>query len=145
MTPGTPGLGLTGPEARVYAAVRAAIVERRLSPGAKLAEEELAGIYDISRMRVRRVLLSLSHARVVSLFPGRGAFVCKPTPDEARAVFEARRIIETAVLAEMAGPASAALVTRLHRNVAAGRAATRRADRTESIRLSGRVSSAHHG
>lgn len=134
---GSSGVGLTGSEREVFERLRGAIVEQRLPPGAKLTEEELARIYGMSRMRIRRILLSLSNERVVTLFAGRGAFVAKPTPAEARDVFQARRLIETAALAEMAAPASPALIARLRRNVAAERDATRRGDRPGAIRLSG--------
>jgi DNA-binding GntR family transcriptional regulator len=43
-------------------------------------------------------LLRLAHDHIVTLRPNHGATIARPTPDETRAVFEARRMIECAAL-----------------------------------------------
>lgn len=101
--------------ARVYDAVRAAILDHSLAPGTKLPEDELGAIYAVSRTVVRAALQALAHDRLVTLELNRGAFVAQPTRTEAREVFEARALIEpkvAALAAEVATPADAARLRR---------------------------------
>jgi DNA-binding GntR family transcriptional regulator len=104
--------GLNGRETAIFSSLRAAITEQRLLPGARLTEEELAEIYDTSRMRIRRVLLALAQTGMIDLPPGRGAQVARPSAAEARGVFSARRLIEGRLLeAPEAVPGAPALAT----------------------------------
>jgi DNA-binding GntR family transcriptional regulator len=52
-----------------------AIVEHRLHPGTKLAEQKLADHFGVSRTLVRQALFQLSQNRLIRLEPARGAFV----------------------------------------------------------------------
>ena len=74
--------------------LRDAIVDRRLAPGTKLAESEVGTLFDVSRTVVRAALQMLSFEGLVKVERNRGAFVANPTPDEARQVFAARRMVE---------------------------------------------------
>jgi DNA-binding GntR family transcriptional regulator len=58
---------------RIVDAITEAIVERRLMPGTKLAEQQLADIFSVSRTLVRQALNQLSRDRLVTLSPARGA------------------------------------------------------------------------
>jgi DNA-binding GntR family transcriptional regulator len=116
----------------------AAIFEHRLPPGTKLGEDRLAAIFGVSRARIRRVLPRLAHDGVVQLEPNRGAFVAKPTVHEARDVFEARRVIEPAIVQRLLQkPDRRNLVTRLRQHVAAERHARVANDTRAIVRLSG--------
>lgn len=86
----------------IYEKLLTAIFEHRLPPGTKLGEEQLAGIFGVSRARIRSVLPRLAHEGVVRLQPNRGAFVAKPSVTEARDVFETRRILEPAIVQKLA-------------------------------------------
>ena len=66
-----------------------AIVERRLVPGRRLNELELSRLLGVSRSAVRFALLALHHDGLVAFEANRGAFVAKPTLDEAHHLFEA--------------------------------------------------------
>jgi DNA-binding GntR family transcriptional regulator len=66
-----------------------AILERRLIPGRKLNELELSKLLGVSRSLVHFALLGLHHDGLVSFEVNRGAFVAKPTLDEAHFLFEA--------------------------------------------------------
>ena len=74
----------------IVEALTRAIVEHRLQPGTKLAEQKLADHFGVSRTLVRQALFQLSQNRLVRLEPARGAFVAAPSADEARQVFAVR-------------------------------------------------------
>ena len=71
-----------------------AIVEHRLQPGSKLAEQKLADHFGVSRTLVSQALFQLSQNRLITLEPARGAFVAAPSATEARQVFAVRRMLE---------------------------------------------------
>ena len=132
--------GLSAAEQRMLDSTLKVIAERRLAPGAKLAEEELASIFAISRARVRKVLLVLSQRRVVRLEANRGAFVARPGSDEARGALHARRLLEADVargVARLAKQPRAAAVQELRRHLAEETRAIRAHDTVAAVRLSG--------
>jgi DNA-binding GntR family transcriptional regulator len=71
-----------------------AIVEHRLHPGTKLAEQKLADHFGVSRTLVRQALFQLAQNRLIRLEPARGAFVAAPSVEEAKQVFAVRRMLE---------------------------------------------------
>jgi len=83
---------------RIAESITAAIVERRLMPGTKLAEQKIADIFKVSRTIVRQALHQLSRDKLVTLEQARGARVAQPSVDEARQVFEVRRMLESAMI-----------------------------------------------
>ena len=125
-------------EDAIYERILAAILEHRLAPGTKLGEDRLAGIFGVSRARVRRVLPRLAHEGVVRLEPNRGAFVAQPTVNEARDVFEARRLIEPGIVERVAQRGDLrTIMVRLRQHVAAERRARSANDTRGIVRLSG--------
>lgn len=74
--------------------LRDAIVDHRLSPGTKLTEIEVGKLFDVSRTVARAALQSLAYEGLVRLERNRGAFVANPSPEEARQIFQSRRLIE---------------------------------------------------
>lgn len=125
-------------EDEIYERLLSAIFEHRLPPGTKLGEDRLAGIFGVSRARIRGVLPRLAHEGVVMLEPNRGAFVAKPTVVEAREVFEARRILEPGIVERMVRSSERrAAVARLRRHVAAERRARLESNLRAVVRLSG--------
>lgn len=121
----------------IYERIYIAILEHRLHPGTKLGEERLADIFGVSRARVREVLARLAHEQIVDLFPQRGAYVAKPTIEQARDVFEARRLIEPAVLKRLVDTLTTEKINRLRQHVELEADARRRGDKRAVIRLSG--------
>ncbi|KAA1180451.1 GntR family transcriptional regulator [Rhizobium tropici] len=79
-------------------AIRDAIVERRLAPGTKLSESDVGGLFNVSRTLARAALQALSYEGLVSVEKNRGAFVAYPSPEEARQIFAARRLVEPGIL-----------------------------------------------
>ena len=82
------------PTHAIVEALTKAIVEHRLHPGTKLAEQKLADHFGVSRTLVRQALFQLSQNRLIRLEPARGAFVAAPSVIEARQVFAVRRMLE---------------------------------------------------
>lgn len=132
--------GLTPVEQEAYRKLIDAIAARRLLPGVKLVEEDLAGIFGVSRERIRRILLVLSQHDIVRLEPNRGAYVARPTYAECRDAFEARLLIERNVVRALAsmGPARRRMiVSHLRRHIGTESEAIAAGDRLAEIRLSG--------
>ncbi|WP_090069626.1 GntR family transcriptional regulator [Cohaesibacter marisflavi] len=87
--------------------LRDAIVDRRLSPGAKLSEAEVGSLYSVSRTIARSALQMLAFEGLVTSERNKGAFVSNPSPEEARQIFTSRRLIETGILQSAAENMSA--------------------------------------
>ncbi|MBT2321054.1 GntR family transcriptional regulator [Variovorax paradoxus] len=121
----------------IYEKIYVAILEHRLHPGTKLGEERLAEIFGASRARVREVLARLAHEQIVELFPQRGAYVAKPSIEQARDVFEARRLIEPAVMRRLVETLTPEKLARLREHQERELDARRRDDKRAVIRLSG--------
>ena len=77
--------------------LRDAIIDRRLTPGAKLSEAEVGTLFDVSRTIARSALQMLTFEGLVRTERNRGAFVANPSPEEARQVFASRRLIEPGI------------------------------------------------
>jgi len=103
---------------RISEGVTAAILEHRLLPGTKLGEDEIGEIYGASRTLVRTALQQLAHEGIVNIEKNRGAFVARPTPGDAREVFEARRLIEPTIVDHAIDAVSPAWIDRLHQHLA---------------------------
>src|SRR6185369_7306889 len=103
-------------EDRVFNAVLNAILDHRLAPGTKLVERDLSELLGVSRGAVRAALARLGHSLLVELRPNRGAVIANPSAAETRDVFEARRVIESAVLQRLAGAISAKQLAELAGN-----------------------------
>jgi DNA-binding GntR family transcriptional regulator len=120
---------------RIVDSIVEAIVERRLMPGTKLAEAQIGSLFDVSRTVVRQALNQLSRDRLVTLEPARGAFVAQPSIDEARQVFEARQLIEAAIVRELCARITDAQVTELRAHLKHEREAVARTDVSGRTRL----------
>jgi DNA-binding GntR family transcriptional regulator len=124
-----------GATQRIVESITTAIVERRLAPGTKLAEQKIADIFDVSRTLVRQALNQLSRDRLVTLEPARGAFVAMPSVEEARQVFEVRAMIEAALVRQLAARITDAQITRLRSHLRDEREAIARTDVSGRTRL----------
>lgn len=122
-------------ERRIYGSIFDAVMDRRLVPGTRLPEAALAKLYKVSRAVVRKVLQALANDHIVSLRPNQSAVVAVPTPDEIRAVFEARRAVEAALVALAAERASPADIARLRTHLRSEHEAMHRFDQPAWARL----------
>ncbi|BES70335.1 GntR family transcriptional regulator [Marinobacter nanhaiticus D15-8W] len=123
---------------RIMASLTSAIVEHRLPPGARLTEAKLVEVLSANRNHVRAALQKLaSETKVVSLIPNRGAFVAKPTAEEAREIFSARMVLERAIVELAVTNLTPRNHNRLLKQVDKEREAIARQDRQQMIRESG--------
>jgi DNA-binding GntR family transcriptional regulator len=100
-----------------------AIVEHRLQPGTKLAEQKLADHFGVSRTLVRQALFQLTQNRLIRLEPARGAFVAAPTVEEARQVFAVRRMLEAEMTRAFVREVTPARLRALREHIAQEKAA----------------------
>lgn len=87
----------------IYRALRHAIIEQALAPGAKLPEDAIGERFGASRTIVRNALAQLAAEGLVELRRNRGAAVATPDWDEARDTFDVRLGLERLVMARLAG------------------------------------------
>jgi DNA-binding GntR family transcriptional regulator len=97
LKPSTDRVGL------IYRALRHAIIEQALSPGAKLPEDAIGERFGASRTIVRNALTQLAAEGLVELRRNRGAAVATPDWEEARDTFDVRLGLERLVMARLAG------------------------------------------
>lgn len=124
-------------DSEMYERVISAILDHRLPPGTKLVEDKLAAAFGVSRTRVRPVLVRLANEQVVTLTPNRGATIAQPSEQEAREVFEARRLIEPRLVELFIARAAKADILCLKQCIADEDAARLAGDMRRAIRLSG--------
>jgi len=123
-------------EAHICAAVRAAILERRLAPGTKLQELSLGAFFGVSRTIVRQALRTLSHEGIVALRDRRVAVVARPSAADVAHVFAARRTIEGSVVEYAVTRATRGEIASLRKLVRDEEAAYRRGDRADGLSCS---------
>ncbi len=120
----------------IVEALTRAIVDHRLQPGTKLAEQKLADHFGVSRTLVRQALFQLAQNRLIRLEPARGAFVAAPSATEARQVFAVRRMLEAEMTRTFVREVTPAKIRALKEHVAQEKVAVDKDDpagRTELL------------
>lgn len=79
----------------VLDALRRAILEGVLAPGARLRQEDLATVFDTSRIPVREALRALEYEGLVESEPHRGFTVTSLDADEIDEIYELRILLES--------------------------------------------------
>lgn len=123
-------------EDTIYRVISSVLLGSRIAPGAPLREQQIADVFGVSRERVRKVLQRLGHEQLLELVPNRGAIAAAPTLEHARAIYDARRILEGGVVGHLAQSMDKATAARIERHLALEAQAAERDDRAQSIRLS---------
>ena len=121
----------------VYGQLYAAIIDHRVPPGTALQEDALASACHVSRTIVRKVLQRLSHEKLVDIVPNKGASVARPSADEARQVFDARRSIERILVERLAANSTEADIEALSKVVKDEQQAIEKGNKHERLKLSG--------
>jgi DNA-binding GntR family transcriptional regulator len=124
-------------EQRLHETLSRALLEGRLTPGAKLPEHRLAALFHVSRERVRKVLHRLVAEHRLEAVPQRGVFVPNPTFEEIGRTYLAHRVFEAGVIAELARRSNTAILDKLESHLEEERIAADRGDRAASVGLSG--------
>lgn len=120
----------------VYRSLRQAIIEQALQPATRLPEDTIGDRFGVSRTVVRQALNRLQSEGLVDIQPNRGAFVAKPSLQEAHNTFEVRRLLEREVIRKLAGRISAKGLEALEKHVRQEES-IRGKDGPRSIRLAG--------
>lgn len=113
---------------QIYRALRTAIVQCKLLPGAPLSEKDMAERFGVSRQPVREAFIKLAESGLVRILPQRGTFV---TRISVRQVQEARFIrdaLETAIVKRAAASIGKDALQLLGRNLKAQAAAVKADD-----------------
>jgi DNA-binding GntR family transcriptional regulator len=118
----------------IYRALRHAIMEKAIEPGAKLPEDAIGEQFGASRTIVRSALTQLAAEGLVELRRNRGASVAVPSWEEARDTFDARIALERLVVERLSGRLTAEQVAALKKHVD-GEEKARGSDEALSIRL----------
>ena len=132
-----PAASPTVSDSEIYERMVSAILDHKLLPGTKLVEDKIANAFGVSRTRVRPVLVRLANEQIVTLTPNRGASVAQPTEQEAREVFEVRRLIEPTLVQRFIAVAQPADIQRLADCIAAEETARQAGDMRRAIRQAG--------
>jgi DNA-binding GntR family transcriptional regulator len=121
----------------VYSRILGALHSGRLRPGQRLPEPAIARALGVSRERVRRALHRLAHEGWLELVPNKGACLPELEPHTLEKVFEARRLLEGAVVRLLAERPTAAMLAELDAHLDAEAEAADSKDRSRQIPLSG--------
>jgi len=111
------------------------ILARKLRPGERLGEQELAELFGVSRTLVREALMQLQARGFVEVLSRRGWYVVEPSFEEAQETYAARRVIEPGMLSDAGTPLQSA-IRKLRQHVADERKAVASANAaTRSVLL----------
>lgn len=128
------GRGSSDRVGTICRALRRAIIEQALEPGAKLPEDALGERFGVSRTIARHALGQLAAEGLVELRRNRIAVVATPSWQEARDAFDIRIELERLVVSQLAGRLTKTQIATLHAHVDAEDAARNGPDAV-SIRL----------
>ncbi len=123
-------------EDEVLRQIEQAVLDHRLPPGTKLKEIELANLFGVKRGMIRKVLTRLAHSRLVEQTPNRGASVARPSVQEGRDLFAARRAIESAILETLIRVIDDRKLARLRKLLRQEQRAYRRGHSGQALKLS---------
>lgn len=124
-------------ELAIYNKIKEAIIQQKLRPNMQLVEKEIAESFGVSRTPVRNVLRRLSYERLVKIIENKGAFVTSSSVEEAKEVFEMRRILEAEVVQKACRFCTEEQLLELEKMVEEEHKVHHQMEFSESIQLSG--------
>ncbi|MFT8321445.1 MAG: GntR family transcriptional regulator [Bacillus sp. (in: firmicutes)] len=124
-------------EIEIYQKIKQAIILQKLRPNIQLVEKEIAESFGVSRTPVRNVLRRLSYERLVKIIEHKGAFVTSSSMEEAKEVFEMRRVLEAQAVRKACRLATKEQLSELEEMVEEERTSYEEMDYSESIQMSG--------
>jgi len=108
----------------VFDALRKAIVEGELAEGEPLRQDEIARLFNTSRIPVREALSRLEEQGLVKTRRYKGAVVAGLSPQETAEIFDLRALIEPAIMKDAVPRMSAKLLEEAREKCAAFASAT---------------------
>jgi DNA-binding GntR family transcriptional regulator len=123
-------------EGDIHQILSQAILAGHIPAGTKLGERLLSEAFEVSRERIRKVLHRLGHERLLDVKKNRGAFAIAPDPRQVGIIFEARRILESGVVADLAGRLTEEQIARLQSHIERERLALQEGRRAAWVGLS---------
>ncbi len=100
-----------------------AIYHRRLPPGTKLNERDIAELFGVSRTVVRQALIRLSQDGLVDTSPKRSTAVWRPTFDDAFELYQMLLVLESGVIDQLINSITPEQLKQLHAHTEKERAA----------------------
>jgi len=82
----------------IASVLRERIAAGELAPGAKLSEQTLSEVLNVSRNTLREAFCTLAAEHVVVRLPNRGVFVARPSVEDIREMYRVRCFLEPAAL-----------------------------------------------
>src|SRR6201993_618300 len=101
------GGGRAAAKDRAHDYVKRQVLTGAFPGGELISEGEVAAALGMSRTPVREAFLRLEAEGLLRLYPQRGALVVPASPDEVRAVIEARLVLEQFAATKVVGRGSA--------------------------------------
>jgi DNA-binding GntR family transcriptional regulator len=95
--------------------LRDAIIDGRFKPGSRLIERELCEFTGVSRTSIREALRQLESEGLIKLIPNKGPIVATLTLEEAKNIYEVRKVMEglaCRLFAERATPSQTEALSR---------------------------------
>jgi DNA-binding GntR family transcriptional regulator len=123
-------------ETLVEKALKKALLSGSIPPATALREAVLVDIFGISREKIRKILQRLGSQKLIELIPNKGAFVATPSLEQARAIYEARRILEGGIVNHLAPNFDETQTRRLVQHLSDEDMALEQGDRADSVALS---------
>ena len=114
-----------------------AIFEHRLPPSTRITEGKLCETFGVSRTLARQATSQLCEMGIFLKKPNHSCIVAHPSREDARALIDARRMIEPELIRRIIQAASDADLKLLDEHVAMEHDARQRGDRSNLIRLTG--------
>nr|CAA6830309.1 MAG: Transcriptional regulator, GntR family [uncultured Thiotrichaceae bacterium] len=124
-------------DTEIYGQVFDALLEQKLAPGTRLSEDKLGQVFGVSRTIIRKVLQRLEHEGVVEIHRNRGAIVANTSNEQVKQTFDARRIIELAVVQQACQTLTPAHAEQLRLIINEEQQARAEGDEGRALRLSG--------
>jgi len=121
---------------RAFDALHAAIVNGDIAPGERLQIEKIAAMLGMSHLPIREAIRRLESVGLVAHIPHRGASVADLSLEDLRELYEARLLLEPAIIARAA-------YNFTEQDAAAARAALARLAEAERDRASAEIWAAH--
>lgn len=95
--------------------MREAIIEGHFKPGERLVERPLCEQLGVSRTVIRETIRYLEAEGLVEILPGRGPIVARMSWDDARQIYDIRRMLETSAAMTCAARMTPGLAKRLQK------------------------------